>query len=58
VLLVHLGIIIAELMRILVDLHNITWDAAWRITVDNCRYTNHTLLPEALESWSVWRAQL
>src|SRR5437879_639836 len=49
----HPSILIAELMRILVDLHNIAWDDAWQITVDTCRYTTHTLLPAALESWSV-----
>src|SRR6266550_8649884 len=40
-------------MRILVDLHNVPWDQAWEITVAACSYTNHTLLPEALESWPV-----
>jgi starch phosphorylase len=49
----HPSIAVAELMRILVDLHNVRWEQAWEITVATCSYTNHTLLPEALESWSV-----
>ncbi|MGA7808879.1 glycogen/starch/alpha-glucan phosphorylase [Bradyrhizobium sp.] len=49
----HPSLSVAELMRILVDLHNFRWDEAWKITVETLSYTNHTLLPEALESWPV-----
>ena len=49
----HPSIAVAELMRQLVDLHDIAWDAAWQVTVETLSYTNHTLLPEALETWPV-----
>ncbi len=47
----HPSIGVAELMRLLVDERRIDWETAWRITVDTFGYTNHTLLPEALETW-------
>jgi glycogen phosphorylase len=50
----HPAIGVAELMRLLVDVHGVDWKEAWRITQATFSYTNHTLLPEALETWPVW----
>src|SRR5262249_16390472 len=49
----HPALAVAELMRLLVDGHGLEWDAAWEITRRTLSYTNHTLLPGALEWWGL-----
>jgi starch phosphorylase len=49
----HPSIAVAEMMRLLVDVYALPWDTAWQATVGTIAYTNHTLLPEALERWPV-----
>ena len=49
----HPALAIAELMRILIDLEKVSWDKAWEITTNTFAFTNHTILPEAMEKWSI-----
>jgi starch phosphorylase len=49
----HPAVAVSEMMRLLVDVHDLEWDRAWRITTRLFAYTNHTLLPEALETWGL-----
>jgi len=49
----HPSLAIPELMRIFMDVEGLTWEKAWELTIRACAYTNHTVLPEALERWPV-----
>ena len=49
----HPTVAVAELMRILLDDYNLTWEEAWDVTTKTCAYTNHTIMAEALEKWPI-----
>jgi starch phosphorylase len=49
----HPTVAVAELMRILMDEYELTWDEAWEVTTKTCAYTNHTIMAEALEKWPI-----
>ena len=49
----HPALCVPELMRILMDEEGLSWEQAWNITVNSISYTNHTIMPEALEKWSI-----
>ncbi len=53
----HPALVVPELMRVLVDQESLEWDLAWSLTQQVCAYTNHTILPEAMEIWpmDLWR---
>ena len=49
----HPAVAVAEMMRLLIDDKHIDWTTAWEVTNNSIAYTNHTLLPEALEKWDL-----